>query len=73
MSTVLVNLDPKYQYTVFVRAASEVGLGNPVFPIKINTNVIKNVEQHIPENSEDVEDDVEYNQKLGKLFRPKRV
>lgn len=67
LSTVLVDLDPQYQYTVYVRAASEVGLGNPIFPIKINTTVSKNDEQFIRGENEDVEEDVEYNQKLGKL------
>lgn len=67
MSTLLVDLDPKFQYTVYVRAASEVGLGNPIFPIKINTNEFRNEEELITQDSEDVEEDVQYNQKLGKF------
>mgnify|MGYP005985289201 CR=1 FL=1 len=48
---------------VYVRAISEVGLGNPVYPIQINTREIKTTEQQ-PEPSEDVH----YNQNLGTVF-----
>ncbi|XP_044262319.1 protogenin A-like [Tribolium madens] len=57
-STLLVGLDSSKQYTVYVRAASEVGLGNPIYPIKITT---RNTNAVAPET----QDDVQYNQILG--------
>ncbi|KAJ3641124.1 hypothetical protein Zmor_027642 [Zophobas morio] len=60
LSTPLVGLQPDTWYMVYVRAISEVGLGNPVYPIQINTREIKTTEQQ-PEPSEDVH----YNQNLG--------
>lgn len=67
MSTLLVDLDPEFQYTVYVRAASEVGLGNPILPIKINTNEFKKDEEIVTKDNENVEEDVQNNQKLGKF------
>ncbi|EFA11747.2 Down syndrome cell adhesion molecule-like protein Dscam2 [Tribolium castaneum] len=57
-SSLLVGLDSSKQYTVYVRAASEVGLGNPIYPIKITT---RNTNALAPETQEDVQ----YNQILG--------
>ncbi|RZC34405.1 receptor-type tyrosine-protein phosphatase F-like, partial [Asbolus verrucosus] len=55
-STLLVDLKPEREYTVYVRAVSDGGFGNV---IKLNTNKQKIVEP--PE----LQDDIQYNQKLG--------
>jgi hypothetical protein len=59
LSTLLVDLQPDQHYTVYVRAASEVGLGNPIYPIKINTKNMKAIEP--PES----QDNIQYNHNLG--------
>lgn len=55
ISMLLRNLSSETQYMVFVRAVSQVGIGDPTHPIIVSTKIVD-----LPENSS-------YKQKLGKV------
>ncbi|CAH0552662.1 unnamed protein product [Brassicogethes aeneus] len=56
----LKNLSPKKHYTVLVRAASDMGIGNPTLPIVVTTS---NVELKMP----DKQNEVRQHQTIGVL------
>lgn len=54
MSIVLGNLTSDIQYMLLVRAVSQVGIGDPTFPIIINTKVLRPLDQASSVNKEKV-------------------
>ncbi|KAL3280294.1 hypothetical protein HHI36_017784 [Cryptolaemus montrouzieri] len=61
VSVMLVNLKRSEEYTVIVRAGSDVGLSNPTFPFLLKTVNKKRVTDHRTDNQEDIAD----KQKMG--------
>lgn len=58
ISVILGNLSSETQYMLLVRAVSQGGIGDPTYPMIINTKISKPLDQASSVN----------NQKLGKLF-----